>query len=176
MDINAKVDTEGNSRFRTFEICKQVVSFLGSLGSIWRQPDKDGNAEEYREEAKTCPILEKYNVTQDLCLIWAVDIVVKDSLCIQVLKIWDILPFSKIDEMEKDWMEKVYGNYTKSMMNRCKEKCVQGNLTLPITWPVNMETDSSWSLVNQLAAMSLRNQHGSGSSSASRVSVIGGGL
>ncbi|KAL7614118.1 hypothetical protein Lser_V15G07024 [Lactuca serriola] len=53
-------------------------------------------------------------------------IVVQNSLCIQVIKIWDVLPATKIEQLAKILMEKVYGNYTVNMMNRCMEKHVDG--------------------------------------------------
>nr|XP_043634996.1 uncharacterized protein LOC122606096 [Erigeron canadensis] len=193
--IRTKVETEVFPRITNFEIYKQVASLVGKICSIWQQPAKDENAKVNIEETKCKQsepiyrkniedtkskqsepfyqknieerslILETYEVTQDLSLIWAVDIVVQRSLCIQVLKIWDILPSSKIGEQKKILVEKVYGNYTESMMSRCKEKCIDGNLRLPITYAINSDTDSSWSEVNQ--SLSSTNQESSGPSSLS---------
>ncbi|CAI9272137.1 unnamed protein product [Lactuca saligna] len=151
--------------FGDAKICKEVVAILLKLSSGWR---KDGNNKVKLEG--TSMLLEVYEVTQNMCLIWAVDIVVENSLCIQVIKIWDVLPDTKIEQLAKMLVEKVYGNYTVNMMNRCKEKRVEGNLTLPVTWPMNSDTDQSWSLTNQLAALSLRNQ--SKSSSSRRASSV----
>ncbi|GKD49162.1 hypothetical protein Tco_1278138 [Tanacetum coccineum] len=53
------------------------------------------------------------------------------------------------------------------MLNRCKERRVDGNLMLPITWPMNSDSDQSWSLRNQLSALSLSNQTAAPSSSRS---------
>ncbi|XP_076894527.1 uncharacterized protein LOC143546844 [Bidens hawaiensis] len=146
------------ARLANHESCNKVVSLLVKLSSGWREPEKAG---------QTCALLEKYKVTQDLCLIWAVDIVAQDSVCTQVLKVWDVLPAAKFEELSKMLMEKFYGNYTVNMMNHCKERRTEGNLVLPVTWPMNSDTDPSWSLANQLAALSLRNQPTSSSSRAS---------
>lgn len=70
--------------------------------------------------------LEEYKITHDLSLIWAVYIVIQDSVCIQVLKVWDVLHANKFEELSKMLMEKVYGNYTVNMMNRCKERRADG--------------------------------------------------
>lgn len=105
-----------------------MVSFLGKIVRIWRQPHNDGSGKMNIEE--TFPIMETYNITQDLCLIWAVDIVVQDSHCIQVLKIWDILPPTETEELKKVLVKKVYGKYTENMMSRCKEKYVDGYVEL----------------------------------------------
>ncbi|XP_024984590.1 uncharacterized protein LOC112520401 [Cynara cardunculus var. scolymus] len=153
-------------RFFNPEICKEVAFLLVKLSSGWRQPQKDGNTMVNIEGA--WPLLVKYNVTRNLRLIWAVDIVVQNSRYIQVLKIWDILPAVKIEKLAKILMQKVYGNYTETMISRCKEECFDGNLTLPITWPLDSETDLSWNLANQLAALSLRDQCASSSSSRTR--------
>ncbi|KAL4581142.1 hypothetical protein LXL04_017351 [Taraxacum kok-saghyz] len=49
-------------------------------------------------------------------------------------------------------ISQVYGNYTVNMMNRCMEKRLDGELMLPITWPMNSDTDLSWSFRSHLAA------------------------
>ncbi|CAI9272141.1 unnamed protein product [Lactuca saligna] len=129
-------------------ICKEVVTLLVQLLSGWQ---KDGN-HKVNIPGTCMHNLESYNVTQDLCLIWAVDFVVENSLCIQVIKIWDVLPATKIEQLAKILVEKVYGNYTVNMMNRCMEKHVDGKLMLPITWPMNSDSDISWSFKNHLDA------------------------
>lgn len=109
------------ARFTDFEIRKEVVSLLGKLSSGWR---KDGNNKVNIEGTYT--VLEEYHVTKHLRLIWAVDVVVENSLCIQVLKIWDVLPPNKIDELAKRLTEKLYRNYTVNMISRCNENHVEG--------------------------------------------------
>ena len=107
------------------KIYKVMASLVGKLSSFWCQPQKDENSQPNIEELAS-PLLEKYKVTQDLVLIWGVDIVAQDSLCIQVLKILDIIPATKFEEVSKILMKKAYGNYNETMMSRCKEKCVDG--------------------------------------------------
>ncbi|KAK1410595.1 hypothetical protein QVD17_37132 [Tagetes erecta] len=145
------------ARLTDQEICNKVVSLMVKLSSGWREPEKDGNFKANTED--TCTVLEEYKVTHDLHLIWAVDIAVHDSVCIQVLKVWDILPAAnKFEELSKMLTEKVYGNYTVNMMNRCKERHTEGNLAVPVTWPMNSDSDQTWSLANRLAALNLMSQ------------------
>lgn len=151
-------------RFSILQICKGVVSFLGKLSSFWRQPEKDAKADVISIQGTLIP-LEFYNVMEDLRLIWAVEIVVQNSLCIQVLKIWDVVPATKTEQLAKTLLEKVYGNYTQNMINRCKEKCLVGNLVLPMTWPVNRDINQSWIMANQLATFRSTKQPASASSS-----------
>ncbi|KAI3773049.1 hypothetical protein L6452_04247 [Arctium lappa] len=111
------------------------------LSSFWRQLQKDEDAKANIEE--TIPFLEKYYVTQDLSLIWGVDIVAQDSLCIQVLKICDILPATKFEELSNVLMEKAYGNYTETMMSQCKTKCVDGYESVASDYMANKLRDRS---------------------------------
>ncbi|KAI3798724.1 hypothetical protein L1987_34002 [Smallanthus sonchifolius] len=131
------------ARLTDLEICNKVLSLLGKLSSGWREPENAGNAKATTEGTS------------------------QNSVCIQVLKVWNVLPATKVEELSKMLTEKVYGNYSVNMMNRCKERHAEGNLVLPITWPMNADTDQSWSLANRLAALSLMNQPTSSSSSRS---------
>ncbi|KAI3747627.1 hypothetical protein L6452_10161 [Arctium lappa] len=112
-------------RFFNPEICKEVAFLLVKLSSGWRQPQKDGNTKVDIEG--TWPLLVKYNVTKNLRLIWAVDIVVQNSRYIQVLKIWDILPAVKIGELAKILMQKEFdpSNYMADKL-RDRYKLVPG--------------------------------------------------
>ncbi|KAI3798721.1 hypothetical protein L1987_33999 [Smallanthus sonchifolius] len=152
------------ARLTDHEICNKVLSLLVKLSGGWREPENAGNSRVNTEGTRT--LLEEYKVTHDLRLIWAVDIVAQNSVCIQVLKVWNVLPATMVEGLSKMLTEKVYGNYTVNMMNHCKERHAEGNLVLPITWPMNSDTDQSWSLATRLAAMSLMNQPTSSSSSS----------
>ncbi|KAI3794403.1 hypothetical protein L1987_37034 [Smallanthus sonchifolius] len=114
------------ARLTDHEICNKVLPLLVKLSGGWREPENTGNSRV--NTAGTCTLLEEYKVTHDLLLIWAVDIVSQDSVCIQVLKVWDALPATKVKELLKMLTEKVYGNYTVNMMNRCKERHTEGRI------------------------------------------------
>ncbi|XP_071706131.1 uncharacterized protein [Rutidosis leptorrhynchoides] len=155
---------ESIERYTDIEIRKEVVSLVGKLSRGWH---KEGENKVQIEG--TSMYLEDYDVTQNLRLIWTVDVVVEDSLCIQVLKMWDFMPSNKIQELAKILTDKVYGNYTVNMINRCKEKLVDGNVTLPVSWPMNSDTDDySWILFKQFAALSLKSECETSSSNRPR--------
>ncbi|XP_022007952.1 uncharacterized protein LOC110907253 [Helianthus annuus] len=127
------------ARLTDHEIFNEVVSLLVKLSNGWREPEKGGNSLVNTEGS--CTLIEEYKVTKDLYLIWAVDTVAQDAVCSQVLMVWGVLSATKFEELSKMLMEKVYGNYTINMMNRCKERHTEGNLMLPITWSMNSDTD-----------------------------------
>ncbi|XP_060669677.1 uncharacterized protein LOC132800309 [Ziziphus jujuba] len=70
----------------------------------------------------------------------------------QVVKVWDILPLSAVQKLA-DQLDVMFGNYTVDKMNRCKHKFTEGNLVVPMKWPMD---SSSQSLTNSLASLSLR--------------------
>ncbi|KAM0022021.1 putative P-loop containing nucleoside triphosphate hydrolase, DNA2/NAM7 helicase, helicase [Helianthus debilis subsp. tardiflorus] len=112
------------ARLTDHEIFNEVVSLLVKLSNGWREPEKGGNSLVNTEGS--CTLIEEYEVTKDLYLIWAVDIVAQDAVCSQVLMVWGVLSATKFEELSKMLMEKVYGNYTINMMNRCKERHTEG--------------------------------------------------
>ena len=65
-------------------------------------------------------MLETYNVDGHLHLVWSVDIVYENLLCVQVLKFWDILPMSRLQQSVKCLsLKRAFGNYTFDTINRC---------------------------------------------------------
>ncbi|KNA04070.1 hypothetical protein SOVF_203060 [Spinacia oleracea] len=54
----------------------------------------------------------------------------------QVIKVWDILPASKIPTLARE-LDAWFGKYTMDFMNRCKHKSFQGKLIVPMSWPVH---------------------------------------
>ncbi|XP_050226584.1 uncharacterized protein LOC126676426 [Mercurialis annua] len=135
---------------------QEVISLLGKLSSGWHQYDNqiktnfhDGNSSE---------ILKKYTVNGNLNLMWTVDITKENSYLIQVLKIWDILPLSAIANLEKR-LDAIVGNYTVDKMKRCKHKCVEGNLVVPMKWMVeSFEENPEQVLSRPFASLSLRDR------------------
>ncbi|MFS7911495.1 putative P-loop containing nucleoside triphosphate hydrolase, DNA2/NAM7 helicase, helicase [Helianthus anomalus] len=101
-------------------VCKQVASLLVKLSSGWRQAKKN-KSNSYNNTRATFDMLEIYNVDGHFHLVWSVDIVYENSLCVQVLKFWDILALSQIQQRAKH-LESAFGNYTFEMINRCQTK------------------------------------------------------
>ncbi|PIA31055.1 hypothetical protein AQUCO_05300110v1 [Aquilegia coerulea] len=59
--------------------------------------------------------------------------IVKQSTYTQVLKIWDILPLDEIQNLMKR-LDNIFGMYTDDLISRCKVKCMEGSLEVPMTW------------------------------------------
>ena len=103
---------------------KQVVSLIVKLSDGWRQPRKTNRNNICNAARGICDILEAYNLNGHLYLVWSVDIVYENSFCAQVLKVWDILPLSHMQQCAKS-LEQVFGNYTLNMIKRCQTKCFE---------------------------------------------------
>ncbi|CAK9150158.1 unnamed protein product [Ilex paraguariensis] len=150
------------ARIKTIEIYKAVFSLLMKLSSGWRESQSDGLLTDMAQTS--AQLLENYNVNGILNLIWTVDVVRDKSKYIQVIKIWDILPAPQIPELV-NYLDILFGGYTVDNMNRCKCKLVEGDLVVPMTWPVNPIPNAGTSLASQLAALNLSNEPGSSTAS-----------
>ncbi|KAL7611244.1 hypothetical protein Lser_V15G12129 [Lactuca serriola] len=131
----------------------QVISLLVKLSNGWRQLRKT-NKNTLNNTHGICDMLEAYNLDGGLYLVWSVDIVYENSLCVQVLKVWDILPLSQIQQCAKS-LEQVFGNYTLDMIKRCQTKGSGRNQALPMTWPEDLRNDVSRDLASQFDKLSL---------------------
>ncbi|KAI3813724.1 hypothetical protein L1987_18455 [Smallanthus sonchifolius] len=139
---------------------KLVLSLLVKLASGWRQLKKS-KSNSYNDTRAMFNMLEIYNVDGHLHLVWSVDIVYENSLCIQVLKFWDLLSLSHIQQCAKR-LESAFGNYTSEMISRCQTKRFERNLAFPMTWPVDSAHDPTLVLTSELSKLSLNNQTRSG--------------
>ncbi|XP_075090185.1 uncharacterized protein LOC107780673 isoform X2 [Nicotiana tabacum] len=141
------------ARIKDAMIRAEVISLLVKLSSGWRMSGKHNIF--YNNGGNSSELLEIYSVKY-LKLIWTVDILLENSTYYQVLKIWDIIPGYQIPKLAKD-IDILFDVYTVNMMNRCKCKCVERNLTLPMTWAIDGSDDSiDKNLARQLAPMSFR--------------------
>lgn len=109
------------ARLKDVEISKEVVSLLMKLSSGWRKSEKKRRIN--NKGGSSSALLEVYNVKY-LKLIWTIDILQQDSIHVQVLKIWDILPAYQIPNLSKD-LDILLGQYSVDMMNRCISKRVE---------------------------------------------------
>ncbi|KAJ9679688.1 hypothetical protein PVL29_021573 [Vitis rotundifolia] len=123
------------AKIRRTEINKEVLRLLEKLSSGWRSPNNEKNPNAI---TGTCSeLFQQYKVNGLLDLVWTTDILKENSNCTQVLKVWDILPWSETPKLARR-LETLLGNYTVNDMNRCKVKCTEGNLEVPMRWPGNM--------------------------------------
>ncbi|MFS8034318.1 putative P-loop containing nucleoside triphosphate hydrolase, DNA2/NAM7 helicase, helicase [Helianthus anomalus] len=172
---------------RNPNVCKQVASLLVKLSSGWRQAKKN-KSNSYNDTQAMFDMLEIYNVDGHFHLVWSVDIVYENSLCVQVLKFWDILVLSQI-QRRAECLESAFDNYTSEMIHRCQAKHLERymrssvsdasvffphvlsskvvyvffgrNLVFPITWLVDLAHDPTLAMTSQLGKLSLNNQTGS---------------
>ncbi|RWR84621.1 putative helicase senataxin isoform X2 [Cinnamomum micranthum f. kanehirae] len=102
------------------------------LSSGWRPKNED--------VVKGCSfqLLNQFGVNYGQYLIWAVDILEEDSHCIQVLKIWDIVPLAEIPNLVVR-SNALIGMYTEDHKLKCRYKCIEGELVVPMTWKTTLD-------------------------------------
>jgi hypothetical protein len=111
------------SRVKNAVTCKEVLNLLENLANGWRQPHWKKNL--FVHHGMSSQLLEQYKVNGFLNLVWTVDILKENSYYIQILKVWDILPLSKMPRLANH-LDVLFENYTVDKMNRCKHKCLNG--------------------------------------------------
>ncbi|GJR49653.1 UvrD-like helicase, ATP-binding domain, P-loop containing nucleoside triphosphate hydrolase [Tanacetum coccineum] len=111
---------------------KQVLNLLLKLSSGWRPKNK--SVDMCCENSSQ--ILKQFKV-EGFYVICTIDII-KEVNYTQVLKVWDILALEEIPELTKR-LESIYSAYTNDYLNRCTEKCLEGNLEAPKSWPASQK-------------------------------------
>ncbi|XP_059624937.1 uncharacterized protein LOC132268175 [Cornus florida] len=106
---------------------KSVMNLLLKLSSGWRP--KRRNVDSVCESSSQ--IVKQFKV-EGLYVVCTIDIV-KESRYIQVLKVWDILPLEEISKLVKR-LDSIFAIYTDDFINRCKEKCLEGDFEIPKSW------------------------------------------
>ncbi|XP_031477020.1 uncharacterized protein LOC116248392 [Nymphaea colorata] len=104
---------------------KFIISFLLKLAGGWR-PKMWMRTEESASQ------LVNHHKIEGLQLVWTVD-VIKDSVLVQILKVWDILPPAGVPKLVKR-LENIFLMYTDIYTNYCKTRHIQGKLVVPMTW------------------------------------------
>ncbi|KAF9624453.1 hypothetical protein IFM89_011461 [Coptis chinensis] len=125
------------ARIKNVETRKEVLSLLMKLSNGWRHPPQrqknlillDGTSSQ---------LLELYEVHGLLNLLWTVDVIMEGSKFIQVLKFWAILPSTEVPRLAKR-LDVIFGSYTVDNMNRCKFKCLEGQLEVPQSWEISQD-------------------------------------
>nr|XP_043619935.1 uncharacterized protein LOC122591753 [Erigeron canadensis] len=121
---------------------KLVLNLLLKLSGGWRP--KNRSVDLHCETASH--ILKQFKV-EGLYIICTIDII-KDIKYIQVLKVWDVLPFEEIPKLRQR-LENIFFAYTDDYINRCTAKCLEGNLEVPRIWPASQEIVRFRSLSNE---------------------------
>uniref|UniRef100_A0A2N9F0I6 DNA2/NAM7 helicase-like C-terminal domain-containing protein n=1 Tax=Fagus sylvatica TaxID=28930 RepID=A0A2N9F0I6_FAGSY len=162
------------SRVKNAVTCKEVLNLLENLANGWRQPHWKKNL--FVHHGTSSQLLEQYKVNGFLNLVWTVDILKENSYYIQILKVWDILPLSKMPRLANH-LDVLFGNYTVDKMNRCKHKCLNGCLVVPMRWPIDSNispnVDPVLSLSELLASIGVRDDFESSSTTNINKSTMG---
>ncbi|KAK6931708.1 DNA2/NAM7 helicase-like, C-terminal, partial [Dillenia turbinata] len=102
---------------------KSAISQILRLSSGWR-PKKSVDI-----VCESSSQIVKQLKVEGLFIIWTIDL----AKYMQVLKIWDILPLEDVPKLIKR-LDSIYSMYTDEFLNRCKAKCLDGALEVPMTW------------------------------------------
>ncbi|KAI9170204.1 hypothetical protein LWI28_024307 [Acer negundo] len=111
---------------------KSVINLLLKLASGWRPKKKKIDS-----VCESSLHIVKHFKVEGLNIVCTIDIV-KELQYIQVLKVWDILPLEDVSKLVKR-LDDIFVKYTDDYVNRCKEKCLEGNLEVPKTWVASSE-------------------------------------
>ncbi|XP_010415124.1 PREDICTED: helicase SEN1-like isoform X2 [Camelina sativa] len=124
------------------EINKKVMRFLEKLS----------NGKELQQEVEVeCEDLWRQQEIDDgLSLIWAIDIFKKNNHHVQVLKIWQVLQSSDVSRATEH-LEKHYRRYTRTKIKRCRYVCSQGDLVIPMKWPVDSRSCTKKDIVSDVS-------------------------
>ncbi|XP_043810300.1 uncharacterized protein LOC110608878 isoform X1 [Manihot esculenta] len=114
-------------KLKSSETKKLVMNLLLRLSCGW--PPKRRNTNLVCDNFSQ--MLKQFKV-KDLHIICSID-VVKDSCYIQVLKVWDMLPLEDIPLLAVR-LSAVFQSYTDDFVKRCKQKCLEGDLEVPMSW------------------------------------------
>uniref|UniRef100_F6HG17 UvrD-like helicase ATP-binding domain-containing protein n=1 Tax=Vitis vinifera TaxID=29760 RepID=F6HG17_VITVI len=115
-------------KLRSDHTKKSVLNLLLKLSSGWRP--KRLNVDRVCESSSH--ILKQFKV-EGLYIVCSIDIV-KNT---QVLRVWDILPLEGVPKLAKR-LDNIFQRYTDDFINCCNEKCLDGNLEVPKTWPTSL--------------------------------------
>lgn len=147
---------------------KRVKELLHKIADGWRQSDSEKLVHAVTGYGAAYELLEQYKVADQLNLAWTVDIVKDNSHYTQVIKIWDVLPGFRIPNLAKN-LSILFEKYTVDFMNSCKYKSFEGNLVVPMSWPLHSFHNSHLtadpadsSLLYQLSTMNLGNKNNQG--------------
>lgn len=105
------------SSIKSVKAQKRVQNLLRKIADGWRQSITDDGA--------THELLVIYKVDKTLNLAWTVDILEEESSYIQVIKVWDVLPDSKVPDLAKN-LSILFEGYSVNFINLCKYKSYEG--------------------------------------------------
>ncbi|XP_021725753.1 probable helicase senataxin [Chenopodium quinoa] len=81
-------------------------------------------------------LLKLYKIDENLILAWTVDIVKEETCYKQVIKVWDILPGSKMPNLAKN-LSAMIRRCNVDFIHCCEYKSFEGNSVVPMSWPLH---------------------------------------
>ncbi|KAH7840877.1 hypothetical protein Vadar_022824 [Vaccinium darrowii] len=122
---------------------KSVIQLLLKLSCGWRPKKK--NVDSVFESS--LQILKQFKV-EGLYIVCTIDII-KDSMYIQVLKVWDILPLEEISKLAKR-LDGMFAMYSNDFINRCNQKLHDGDKEVPMSWGTSIDIPRFRNLCNNV--------------------------
>ncbi|KAH7839999.1 hypothetical protein Vadar_011160 [Vaccinium darrowii] len=110
---------------------KSVIQLLLKLSCGWR-PKKSVDSV-FESSSQTW----KQFKVEGFYIVCTIDLR-KDSMYIQVLKVWDILPLEEISKLVKR-LDGMFAMYTDDFINRCSKKHYKGDLEVPMSWETSVD-------------------------------------
>ncbi|KAB2612295.1 hypothetical protein D8674_034611 [Pyrus ussuriensis x Pyrus communis] len=118
-------------KLKSIQLKKSVLNLLLKLSGGWRPKKKN-----VQTISGSSSILRQYKVG-GLYIVCTIDIA-KELKHIQVLKVWNILPLEDIPKLVNRLVS-IFKRYTDDFINRCNEKCLEGDLEVPKCWPTSLD-------------------------------------
>ncbi|TYI16646.1 hypothetical protein ES332_A08G269100v1 [Gossypium tomentosum] len=126
------------SNIKNKEVHKQTIKVMEKLASGWHDDEKKKMI--VGDDDGCCFGLLQVSLIGDgkLSLVWSVELeTVKESSewVIQVLKVWDVLPLLDVAKVAQK-LHILFAEYTAEKISRCRYRCTEGNLVVPMKWVV----------------------------------------
>ncbi|KAI8552025.1 hypothetical protein RHMOL_Rhmol06G0232600 [Rhododendron molle] len=128
-------------KLKSTRIKMSVIQLLLKLSCGWRPKKK--NVDTVCESSSQ--ILKQFKV-EGLYIVCSIDII-KDSMYIQVLKVWDILPLDEISKLAKR-LDGMFAMYSDDFINCCNQKLCDGDKEVPMSWVPSFDIPRFKSLCN----------------------------
>lgn len=113
------------SKIRSDNIRFEALSVLIRLANGWRMPQEDKIISVMHVDVTLSLLSKKADVHGILHLIWIVDTIKEGGKWVQVIKVFDVLPESKIRELKQN-LKILFQNYTIELRNHCNYRCIEG--------------------------------------------------
>lgn len=110
------------ARIEKVAVRKEVLLLLSNISTGFRKPHQ----ERYVSFKDLIPrLLEYIKVDEMLHVIWNVDIIEENASYVQILKVWDVLPWFEVPKLVNH-LNTFFSTYSTERLNCCKFRCAEG--------------------------------------------------